>query len=112
MGDLVDWRKAAVENVRQALRQRIRTAGISHRRIEVMSGLTDGRLSAVLDGGSTLTVHHLLAVLKAVDVKPAAFFRELEGGYDLAPERMDEVAEGGPEALDQLDLIERLRRLP
>ena len=108
MDDLIAQRNATLRRVRHELRRLIREAGVSRRELEARNGFTDGRLDAVLDGDSTLTVQHLYAVLLTLEIAPADFFAELTERYDLGPVGVGEVR-GPADFLAELDLIDRLR---
>ncbi len=61
----------------EAIRQRIRDSPLNQRKIEECSGFSRGYLSQLLNRNLELKVVHLLAILDALGIEPAAFFRDL-----------------------------------
>lgn len=86
----------AVEQVRRRLRDQVRLSPLSQRQIEDNLGWSRGYLSQVLQGHITLSVGHLMGILRALDRRPEDFFAELGGGSSssyatLSPEAFDEI---------------------
>lgn len=79
---------ARVDRVREELRLRVRASGTNQRQIERMAGWSRGYLSQVLQGHISLTVHHVMTVLDALDMPPDRFFVELFGSE---PAPLDEI---------------------
>ena len=79
-------RDAAVERLRQELRQQVRGSDMTQRAIEEENGFSHGYLSQVLQGHVTLTARHVFGILMALGIPPDAFFRRLfgdsGGGHD------------------------------
>lgn len=69
-----------VVRVRTRLREIVRLSSVSQRQIEERLGWSRGYLSQVLQGHITLSIAHVLAILKTLDAEPAQFFHSLFGG--------------------------------
>lgn len=94
-----------VEDVRESLRALMRERQISQREVETRCHWTRGYLSQVLQGRITLTLFHVLAVLRAVDEPWPEFFQRLFPTQE--PLDLDEIRS----RLDRYDgLFEELRR--
>lgn len=106
-------REDAAERVLLRLRSLVRASARTQRSIERVNGFQRGYLSQVLQGHITLTVRHLLGILKVLDLAPSQFFAELEGqgGYSDMPmlleirERMARY-DAGLEQLAEKGLLE------
>lgn len=72
-------RDEATDRVLRKLRRLVRQSARSQRSVEQENGFRRGYLSQVLKGHITLTVRHLLGILRALDVAPSRFFAEFEG---------------------------------
>lgn len=76
-------RDADVDRVREALRQRVRVAHKTQREIERENGFAPRYLSQVLSGAITLSMRHVMGILRSLDTTPEAFFASLaDGGFD------------------------------
>ncbi len=75
-------REDAADRVLLKLRSLVRATTRTQRSLEIENGFRRGYLSQVLQGHITLTIRHLLGILKALDVPPSQFFAELEGRGD------------------------------
>lgn len=84
----------AVELVRRRLRDQVRLSPLSQRQIEDNLGWSRGYLSQVLQGHITLSVGHLMGILKALGRRPEDFFAELGNPpvySTVSLEAMDEI---------------------
>jgi transcriptional regulator with XRE-family HTH domain len=68
----------------EALRRKIRLAGLSYSEVERRLGMGRDYLRQLLAGRVDLKVKHVLGVLAAIGVEPADFFAELLGPPTLA----------------------------
>jgi transcriptional regulator with XRE-family HTH domain len=68
----------------EALKRRIRQAGLSYSEVERRLGMGKDYLRQILAGRVDLKVKHVLGVLAAIGVEPADFFAELLGPPTLA----------------------------
>lgn len=69
-----------VVRVRTRLREIVRLSSVSQRQIEERLGWSRGYLSQVLQGHITLSIAHVLAILKTLGSEPSQFFHSLFGG--------------------------------
>lgn len=69
-----------VVRVRTRLREIVRLSSVSQRQIEERLGWSRGYLSQVLQGHITLSIAHVLAILKTLGAEPSQFFHSLFGG--------------------------------
>ena len=71
--------EAGGRELTEALRRTIRQAGLSYAEVERRLGMGRDSLRQLLAGRVDLKVKHLLGVLAAVGIEPAAFFAEQFG---------------------------------
>ncbi|MEL7059031.1 MAG: helix-turn-helix transcriptional regulator [Acidobacteriota bacterium] len=76
-----------VDRLRDELRRLVKTSTVSQREIERRANWSRGYLSQVLQGHIGLAVHHVLAVLSALESDPGRFFADVFG--DGRPELED-----------------------
>lgn len=86
-----------VDRARDELKRLLRERKLSQRAVEARFGWSRGYLSQVFQGRITLTLAHVLSLLKAIDLPSVDFFHSLDESADPLP--MDEIRN----RLDQYD---------
>ncbi len=84
-------RDQSVDQVREELARLLRDSPFTQRKLEELNGFRHGYLSQVLKGHITLTVRHLIGILKAVEVSPIEFFMSLS--VENEGPNLDEIQE-------------------
>ena len=99
-GDEQTWLDEELAAQREFLRRLIQARGFSLSELDRRFGYRRSYLSRVLKGETTLTAHHVLAILQAIGFSPAAYYSAL-----YPPSEQDTASE------ELRRLVERIEKL-
>lgn len=74
----VEERQAEIDEILERLRKLIRLSGLRYRDIEERHGWGKDYIGQVLTGSVHISMDHLLAILRSLEISPEQFFDHLD----------------------------------